>query len=561
MSKALQDGLYAAFDLGSFSLKAAVVEVNNQTPRLAAIEEENLKPIGDFPSEEDFRNYLIETVMNLSTRLPVKECKKISLLFSNREMQVKIIELPSQVQAEQIEKILNWEAKKLLSPAFRDEPYAYSFRLVKESPFTVALAVVPQRFLERFVEIFEQAGLEIDAAYAEVFAAHSLEEAVDNTGLPAFSLVNFGQSGTHLQIFSSGELKFYRFIPSGMGEMSSPPKEGELEMYSQKIRFSFDYFRAVSKLSQIDAVFFMGGGAAQPNILPFERTYFSPTRINIVDVSATIDISPILPEISDNSPPEEKQRRLLPFLPAIGTTLSLFSRYSDSMNFAKRLRAKKKEKRLQELSRSAPVLIGIIGIALVIIILSMSKQKLDTELKDINRKFELAKIDSDATNIKIARYRAANDTGVRLSPAARKALAPLMARQHSMAHVLFYVASSRPENLTVSEVLIRNHVEAENISLENLQNQQNEYGSESDTQTEGSEFLSKLSTESGAADQYNEGLGGKILIIRGTCSNNEELAKFSTQICEKKLCKRLKSVVSQKRTKSSVEFLIKGEMP
>lgn len=561
MKKTMQDGLFAAFDLGSHSLKAAVIEVIDSRPRLASIEEETLKPLADYPSEEDYRVYLVETLQGLAGRIPLKDCRKISVLFSNREMQVKIIELPSQVQAEQIEKILNWEAKKLLSPAFRDEPYAYTYRVIKENPYTVALAVIPQRLLERFIELFELAGINIDSAFAEVFASHSLEEAVDHTGLPALSIVNFGHSGTHLQIFSSGELRFYRFIPSGMSEMSQPPKESELEMYSQKIRFSFDYFRAVSKLSQIDAVFFMGGGAAQPNILPFERTYFNPARINIVDISSHIDISPILPEISENSPPEEKQRRLLPFLPAIGTVLSTFSAYSDRMNFALRLKNKKKEKRLQELSRSLPVLLAIIGSVLVIALLMYAKNNLKNELDDLNKKLELSRMNADAANLKIARYRAASDTGVKLSPAARKALAPVLADQHSLAHILFYLASAKPEGLSMREILIRNAVEAENIALENQQNQQPGFGDETEPDSEENQFISKLAAESGGSDQYNEGLGGKILIIRGNCLSNNELASFTTAISKVKLCKRLKSVFSKKSSNREIEFLIKGEMP
>ncbi len=564
MKKTPQDGLYAAFDLGSFSIKAAVVEVNKSTPRLATLEEDNLKSIGDFPSEEEYRVYLIETLQSLASRLPLKNCRKISVLFSNREMQVKIVELPNQVQSDQIEKILNWEAKKLLSPAFRDEPFSYSYRLIKENPYTVALAVIPQRLLEKFIELFELAKIDVDAAYAEVFAAHSLKEAVDQTGLPALSIVNFGHSGTHLQIFSAGELRFYRFIPSGMSEMSQPPKDNELEMYSQKIRFSFDYFRAVSKLSQIDALFFMGGGAASPNILPFERSYFNPARINIVDISSHIDISPVLPDISGNTPAEEKQRRLLPFLPAVGTILSFFSGSSENMNFALRLKNKKHEKRLEELSKSVPAIMAPIGIALIAALLWYMRGNLNEELLELNKKLEMARMNNEAANTKIAKYRAANDTGVKLSPAARKTLAPVLSKQHSMAHILFFLASSCPENLILSEVLVRNNLEAENISLENLQNQQTSYSEPGDSSQpeEGvNEFVSRLDSEIGGSEQYTEGLGGKILVVRGICPSNIELASFTTGISEKKLCKRLKSVVSKKKSAKQIEFLIKGELP
>jgi Tfp pilus assembly PilM family ATPase len=563
MNKTIQDGLYAAFDLGTASLKASIIEVSKSTPRLALIEEDSLKPAGDFPGEDEYRVHLIETLQNLSSRLPMKDCRKVSVLFSNREMQVKIIELPGQVQADQVEKILNWEAKKLLSPAFRDEPFAFSYRIVKQNPYSVALAVIPQRLLERFIELYDAAGISVDAVYAEVFASHSLNDAVDHTGLPALSIVNFGHSGTHLQIFSAGELRFYRFIPSGLGEMSQPPKESELEMYSQKIRFSFDYFRAVSKLSQIDAVFFMGGGAAQPNILPFERNYFNPTRINIVDISSYIDISPILPEISDNSPAEEKQRRLLPFLPAVGTILSMFSENSDRMNFALRLKKKKQEKRLQELSKTLPFVIAAGGTLLIIILLFMMKSSLNKELSDLNRQLEIARIDSDAVNLKIAKYKSAADTGVKLSPAARKALQPVLADQLTMAEVLYHLASGKPENLSISEVLVKSVYEAESINIEKEANLDNYSGmmTELDSQEETNQFISRLAADSGGTDQYTEGLGGKILIIRGMASENKSVAQLTRHLADKKVFARLKAVKTLKKSNRQIEFLVKGEMP
>ena len=563
MNKNIPNGLYAAFDLGSVSLKASVVEVNNSTPRLAAIEEESLQPFNKFPDENEYRNHLIEKIQALSERLPIKECRKVSLLFSNREMQVKLIELPAQVQSEQIDKILNWEAKKLLSPSFREEPYTFSYKIIRSNPYLVALAVIPQNLLEKFLELYEKAGITVSSIYAEVFAAHTLKETVDHTGLPALSIINFGHSGTHLQIFSAGELRFYRFIPSGMAEMSEPPKENELEMYSQKIRFSFDYFRAVSKLNQIDAVFFMGGGAAQPNILPFERNYFNPTRINIVDISSQVDISPILPEIGDNSPAEEKQRRLLPFLPSVGAILTLFTEDSDKTDFAKRLNKEKSEKKLQQLTKTLPFIIAACGVIIIVLSLFYLKSRLDKKLKKLNKELEIAQIDMESAKLKIAKYRAAADTGVKLSPAARKVLSPILNQQNTMARILYIIASNKPEKVKIKEVLIRAESEAENIKLENKESepQYSSYNQGAKAEDEKNEFISDLTQGSMELEpQFNQDLGKEILIIRGIAENNESLAQLTEIFRQKLLFKRIKSLKSHKVAARKIEFLLKGEM-
>lgn len=555
-------GLYAAFDIGTASIKAAIIEITDSGKRIATIEEEVLKPLAEFPGEDEHRQHIIESLKNLASRLPIKECRHVAALYSNRELQVKIIELPGQVQIEQIDKILNWEAKKLLSPNFREEPYAFAYKVVRKSPYMVALAVIPQRLLERFADIFEVAGINLDSAYGEVFGADALKEIVDISGLPAMSIVNFGHSGTHLQIFAAGELRFYRFIPSGMAEMTVPPTDNEFEMFAQKIRFSFDYFRAISKLNQIDSIFFMGGGAALQGALPFSRTYFNPSRVNIVDTSSGIDISPILPELADNTPAEEKQRRLLPFIPAIGAILACLSEQSVTMNLSACLKNKKREKRMKELARLLPLWIGVAGLLLIIIILFSMKSGLQQQIAETQKQLDTARMGTEAVSIKASRLRASLDTSVKLSPPARKALEPIIQNRLTVDQLLFVMAQARPEGLRIDEVLLRTDAEAENIDLRSEDNtapqgDPGEYGED----TPKNEFVSSLADELGDSEQLGEDLIGKVIIIKGTTTGNEELSSFTSTLTEKRVIARFKTISSRKGSASGLEFLIRGELP
>jgi Tfp pilus assembly PilM family ATPase len=564
MKSTSNKGLYAAFDIGTAAIKAVIIEVTDTGKRLATIEDEPLKPVSDFPGEDEYRQHIIEALLNLTGRLPMKECRHVSALYSNRELQVKIIELPSQVQVDQIDKILNWEAKKLLSPNFREEPYAFAYRIIRKNPYMVALSVIPQRLLERFAETFEAAGITLDSSYGEVFASDALREIVDISGLPAMSIVNFGYSGTHLQIFAAGELRFYRFIPSGMSEMTIPPGDNELEMFAQKIRFSFDYFRAISKLNQIDSLFFMGGGAALPGALPFSRNYFSPSRVNIVDTSGGIDISPILPEITDNSPAEEKQRRLLPFIPAVGAILACLSEQSASMNLSECLKNKKRDKRMKELAKLLPLWAGIIGLLVIIILLVSMRSSMQQRLDETIKQMESARMGVEALNIKANRLRSSLDTAIKLSPPARKVLLPVIQNRLGIDQLLFVMAQARPEGLKIDEILIRSESEAETIELPGEEAQMSgdtgDTGGYSDT-TPKNEFVSSLADGSGDSDQSGEGLLGKFIIIRGTAASNEELSSFSSLLTEKRIIRRYKTISSRKARPSGLEFLIRGELP
>lgn len=560
-----QKGLHIAFDIGTAAIKAVVVEVTDSGKRLAAIEDAILKPVSYFPDEEEYRQHVCEALKNLAGLLPIKECRHVSALYSNRELQVKIIELPNQVQEEQVSKILNWEAKKLLSPNFRDEPYAFAYRIIRKNPYMVALSVIPQRLLERFVDLFSEAGIKLDSTYGEVFAADTLKQIVDISGLPAMSVVNFGHSGTHLQIFAAGELRFYRFIPSGMGEMSVPPKDNELEMFLQKIRFSFDYFRAISKLNQIDSLFFMGGGAALAGVLPYARTYFNPSRVNIVDTSSGIDISPILPEISDNSPAEEKQRRLLPFIPAIGAILSSMSEQADTMNLSECLKSKQRDKRMRELARLLPLGIGLVGLILISLLILYMRSNLNQRLLETQKRLDSTRMGAEAITIKNNRLRASLDTGIKLSPAARKVLKPVIQNRLSLDQLLFIVAKVKPEGLKIEEILIRDEAEAENIGFPDSQtvtdsgysNMPGEYGED----TSKNDFASSLSDNLTDSDQSNTDLIGKLVIIKGFANTPQELSNFSEALAQKQVIARYKTINSKKSGKAGFEFIITGALP
>lgn len=560
MKNTRANGLYISFDIGTVSIKATVLELTNAGQRLAAIEEEALKPASAFPGENEHRAQVVLALKSIAGRLPVKEARFVAALFSNRELQVKIIELPSQVQNDQVGKILNWEAKKLLSPTFRDEPYAFAYRIIRENPFSVALAVIPQRLLEKFTNLFDDAGVRLDGAFGEIFAGAALKEIIDISGLPALSIVNLGQSGTHLQIFAAGELKFYRFIPSGLSEMSVPPKDNELEMYSQKIRFSFDYFRAVSKLNQIDSLFFMGGGAAQPSVLPFERSYFNPTKVSIVDISSGIDISPILPDLGENIPAEEKQRRLLPFIPAVGATLAGLSDNADVMNLSAQLKQKKREKRLLELSGLLPLWLGVIGIIIAVATLFFMKSQLDEEIGEVSKKLTHSQSFVDATSIKIAKYKSAADLGVKLSPAAQNVLKPILKNRLNIDTTLKLLSACLPAGVRYDEILVRNAIEAENITFEEEQAQDYSNGNSTPDDDPLAAFQSRHNSGGNDTTQFTEGLIGKVLIIRGSAENLDGLSELAGNMTSKQLVVRFTNILSRP-AKTGVQFLLKGVMP
>ena len=566
MTKKLIPGAYAAIDIGTKSVKAIVIEVNDKAKRLLNVESIDLAPFDSFTNEEDYNKQIKEAISKLVKKLELTKCRKIISLFYNREFQVKLIDFPNNVKAEQLGQMLPWEAKKLLSSHYKEEEFSYSYCITRGNPLSVALAVVPQSILNAHIKLFENTGIKPESVYTDVFSALALQPIVDIAGLPALSIVNFGYSGTHLNIFSTGKLKFYRFIPTGTSEMGNPPRESELEMYSQKIRFSFDYFRAVSKLSQVDALFFMGGGSAIPDVLNYEQNYFSPTKINPLDISSEIDISPVISVSFNEEVNQENSQKLLPFVPVIGACLADFREDSENLDLLTLFKNKEKEKKLEKLAQTLPVIVGIIALIIGIGILSYLYNHKRETLDNLRVEENSIKTDIDICKGKIQTMQEPKFK-INLSPASMKIVEPIINNKSSLSTLLYRTMSLRTSGMKIDDILIRNREEAEQITLKS--DVDDIYNNEEIEQDKTSPYLSKLSTEI-TEDQIKESIEGNIAIIHGYADTPEQVSKFSeglnSVIKDKnnnalpKAIKRYISINMHKARNRKIEFLLKGEL-
>ena len=613
MNKKLTNGLYATIDIGSKSVKAIVIELNNKEKRLLKTQSIDLATPDTFKSEEEYNQQITDAISKLAKELNLSKCQKIISLFYNRDLQVKLLDLPNAVKIEQLNQMLSWEAKKLLSSHYKEEEFAYSYCITKENPISLVLAVTPMSLLNAHLKLFNNTGIKPDSVYTDVFASLALQPIVDIAGLPALSIVDFGYSGTHLNIFSAGKLRFYRYIPTGTSEISSSPNEGELEMYSQKIRFSFDYFRAVSKLSQVDALFFMGGGSTNPDIMKYEQSYFAPTKINYVDISSAIDISPAISEKLDESTGIDNKTNLLPFIPAIGSCLADFRNDAETMDLLTLIKKQEKEKKLAKLANLIPIVLGIISfiIATAIIygIYSETKSKLDNaqiELADTNK--TLNEYREKAKN----KEEMEQSNQIRLGKESLEIVMPIIANKNAIKNLFQRINEVKSKNIQISEILIRNKQEAEQISLksneemetENLNHKADLYNeaaydlntrttnnksynddfdifSDQSTKTEVKDkkyvttkksndtYVSKLSAPI-TEQQIKEDLDGNIAIIHGFANNSIEVSVFTDylttnpqdengRILPSALLKYI-GINLRETADGKIEFLLKGEL-
>jgi len=568
MKRNRPDGFYAAFDLGTFAVKAVVIERRQARDRLFVVEEESLRPVAEFPGESEYRDYQIQALRTIAARLPLKDCVEVAALFNSRELQVKIAELPAQIHRDQIDGVLWFEARKLLSPNFKQEPFILGYRILRDSPPTALITCVPQSLLVRFTDLYEAANIKLTGAYSEVFASFALREAQEAGARPTLAFANIGHSSTHLTIFAAGELKFYRHIPAGMNEIPALAESQDLDVYFQKIRFSFDYFRAVSKLGQIDEIRFIGGGPGRGEFLGHAREYFAPTQTGPLDISSRLDVATVLSPGTASMGPNEAATRLLPYLPSIGTLLAHLDADGASNDLFGRLLEGRRAAAIGRLTGQVPLFGGIIGLLLIVLAMLSVRSGLSAQLEEIQRKAAIEHSTVDSLRMKQAGMRSAADaTANTMTQAEKAALMPLMLPHHPPAELLLRITQARPEGVLLRRIRIMSQIDTlEEDEADASAAETSEAGTASETaESQAAPVLhaAPLHVAQTGQDETNEELRGRILEVRGLCKTPESLADFSAALVRKGALKRVSYVKCRFNGKSadSSTFVLKGELP
>lgn len=561
MKQGLNSGLYAAFDIGSCSIKAAIIERLEGRNRLAAIESEPLKPLSDFPGEAEHRDHQVQILKLLSQRLPLKDCRESLCLFNHRELQIKIIELPKEILPDQVDGVLMWEAKKLLSPSLKSEPFLFAYKQVRDLPPAYALTVITQERIQKLHELFNAAGIRLNGAYPEAFSSLAIRESLPSTGLPSTSVINLGHFNTHIQIFSSGELKFYRHIPSGVSEMSDRNDPKEFEALAQKIRFSFDYFRAVSKLPHIDETMFMGGGACHKDFIKFSRDYFAPGKVAHLDLSSVFDVSPVLAGLGGET------FRLLPFLPGLGVFLAHAAPESARANFAARFQLILDTERTRKLASFVPAVIGTAGLALLLLIFFFMHQRVSLIREEARQAASIADLAAAGTRAKVARLMA-KTVHTELTELERRTLIPLLRDRLSGGEILYKIGVNKPEDLVLHSIGIQGKDDGADSESSEADALPPEEAREEDLTASGDASLNQEPlptpipepTKSGP-DEGKETLGEEILVIKGYCESFGVLLEYAEKLKATHLIRRYRLFQTARKPGDRVRFTILGELP
>ncbi len=551
---AATDGLTIIVDLGSHAVKAAVIERQGTVNSLVAIEEEVFQPVGTFANDAAYFEHQVSVIRTLAARLPLAKAKRVLGLFNNRELQVKIVDLPREVPPEKMRDLLAWESRKLLSPNYKSEAVLFAYRAIRQSPLTVALAVVPQSQLERWLQLLTAGNIPVAGAYPAVFAAIAAKEAMGPGNVPAVSLIDIGQTTTHIQIFAMGELKFYRNIPAGISDIPAEPTDHDWETFTQKIRFSFDYFRAVTKLGQIDDIRFYGGGARRDGFLNYARGYFAPGKADLLDLSGQIDVTPVLKSGGSN------RSRLLPFYPALAVYLAgVDIAHADDTDLLLQHRQRIEQEVSQRRWQVVPLVAGALMLVVLALVMNAHSASLDETLALRRTECKRAEEQVKALDQKVAAAQSAANRGLEQYPTAwRRQLATVCGDHTRGTDVLMGLFRNTPAGLTVQGFEIRPLVE--DNPDEPMVEARNDEDSDESGVAGASDGTAPSAGAMGAGNNALNDLGGELLVVRGTAASSGPMLAFTEQLRTARTIVRVRRLQSERVTGGTIRFLLKGEL-
>lgn len=555
-------GLRISFDIGTKALKAVAVETDSCGARILVYSESlALQPESSFADSDDFARYLAEQLSSLKERLPNIKSADVSFSFSHRELQVKILTPDEQLSKEGYENLIKSEGNKLLSPMYKGTPFNYASKIISKTPFSFALAVVPAKVLEPYQEAFLKSGITVRDIYPHVFLNDKLQEISDINASPAFSILNFGYTGSHLQIYTGGLLKFYRFIPAGSSDMQTPPTEKELDNYAQKIRFSFDYFRAVTKQTSTEEMMVIGGSAAEPSVLSFFARYFNPTKITTPKITNHLALSPSKEGDLLSSTSEATIGEFIPVI--MGAFLSEKSGNRPE-SFLESLRQEAAHNRETFLSVAIPIAVLLFtAFAVFSIKLATDYSLITANVQSITPK--PAKPKENTTSDLLL--------SCGISQNSLSQLEKLMDDSSSLFELYKKIFQAKPSsNIIIEEILLRTAEESETLELPEPEEDTTSGASNGFPQAESlmSKPLYTTSLEISEDNILSAELSGKIIVIKGRAADMPELGNYLGKLVEPVYNKkeRTATVLIKKITKfttraskhNSLDFLIQAEM-
>ncbi|MBF0407431.1 MAG: hypothetical protein HQM10_08755 [Candidatus Riflebacteria bacterium] len=538
MKKPFGDGLYAGVDIGSYSIKAVTVERKSAQDTIVKAEEVLLSPQSEFPGDSEYYAYLSGKLDELARKVNISSCKRITAIFHDREILIKFFEFPSLPQLDQLEQMLFWEAKKLLPPNIKNEQFVFSWRPVKTDNKSFALAVIPLSRFKLFLSIFENAGIKPDSLIPEAFSVLAAKDMLPKASVSAFSFINIGHQGTHINIFSENEPKFYRQVPSGVSELAEVSDASEMEVFAQKIRFSFDYFRARTKLGNIDEIYIYGGGANNKLLFDYAKSYFLPGKVEKLNLS----VKTVFPDESKKDS----------FLPAtIGILGALENLGSDNLLESYRKMADKE--RFDTITRVVPSVLAAIFTTVLIVSVFFWKYSISVKLSQVKENIRLAENSINAVSEKYQSLLAENDRFRGIPESARKILEIYDRERLSGAKILLLAAKSKPSGISLKRVQI---LPSECKSPEPFFTKE----PEPDLSAETGLSEKKKEQEGNDSLELPPVIDSETVILEGTSESESLLLNYIEKILHVKLVKKIIEYRSVKKS-GKIEFQFRGKLP
>ncbi|MEW6101458.1 MAG: pilus assembly protein PilM [Candidatus Omnitrophota bacterium] len=206
------------------------------------------------------------------------EAKEATICLSGNDLIIRTFEIPL-LPRNEIASAVNFEAKKYIPFKVEDLITDFQVKYNKSSRTNLVLFMgIKKEVLERYITVFSQLNIRIDAIEYSAFSAwRSIRMAgASDSGVAAFLGVDLsGQDEANFTVFEDGFPLFSRDIALAGGpqdlEIAEAQEANYLEKIKTELRVSLDYYRRKFPEKNVKKVYFVSGPEAQQEIEAFIR--------------------------------------------------------------------------------------------------------------------------------------------------------------------------------------------------------------------------------------------------------------------------------------------------
>jgi type IV pilus assembly protein PilM len=307
-----RDETMIGIDIGSASVKAAVVDHATDTPRLLRLVSAPMPPEAIREGEVADREAVIDALRRLVEQFHAP-MERVTVAVGGRDVVVRKIGIEPAAESD-LPEVIRWEAESVVPFEMRDVHLAWQrLETGTDEKTDILLVAARKELVKQRLELLSEAGIHASIVDVDVFGLfnafeHNYPSATDSL----MALINVGHETATIVVCEEGVPVGGRDVPFGSRQLAREPGDegadpgAELGLAVERTIASVVDARSARRASSV----FLSGGAARTPRLGDAVARYLGTHVEVVTPFQRLDVAPeVLARLGDD---DQAPRWMLP---------------------------------------------------------------------------------------------------------------------------------------------------------------------------------------------------------------------------------------------------------